>query len=117
MFVAGIQPIIGTDCWVKGDVGFGRLTLIAMNQEGYKNLLELLSLGWLKGQDGDYALLNWEWVDDHAAGLICLTGRQKERLGDWWLPVNMIRLAMFWRNIIQFSLIDLFRIDPGRFAG
>ena len=53
----GVQPIIGADCWVKGDIGFVT-ALIAMNQEGYKNLLELLSLGWLKGQDGDYALLN-----------------------------------------------------------
>ena len=52
-----------------------------MNQEGYKNLLELLSLGWLKGQDGDYALLNWEWVDDHAAGLICLTGATEGEIG------------------------------------
>ncbi|MGB1825516.1 MAG: PHP domain-containing protein, partial [Candidatus Puniceispirillaceae bacterium] len=51
---SGVQPIIGVDCWVKGADGFGRLTLIAMNQEGYKNLLELLSLGWLKGQDGDF---------------------------------------------------------------
>ena len=77
----GVQPIIGTDCWVKGDVSFGRLTLIAMNQEGYKNLLELLSLGWLQGQDGDYALLDWEWVDDHASGLICLTGATEGEIG------------------------------------
>ena len=77
----GIQPIIGADCWVKGVVSFGRLTLIAMNQDGYKNLLELLSLGWLKGQDGDYALLDWEWVVDHAAGLICLTGATEGEIG------------------------------------
>lgn len=77
----GVQPIIGADCWVKGSDGFGRLTFIAMNQEGYKNLLELLSLGWLKGQDGDYALLEWEWVVDHAAGLICLTGATEGEIG------------------------------------
>ncbi|MGB1967390.1 MAG: PHP domain-containing protein, partial [Litorivicinaceae bacterium] len=77
----GVQPIIGADCWVKGADGFGRLTFIAMNQEGYKNLLELLSLGWLKGQDGDYALLEWEWVLKHAAGLICLTGATEGEIG------------------------------------
>ena len=77
----GVQPIIGTDCWVKGADGFGRLTLIAMNQEGYKNLLELLSLGWLKGQEGDYALLEWEWVVENSAGLICLTGATEGEIG------------------------------------
>ena len=77
----GVQPIIGADCWVKGADGFGRLTFIAMNPEGYKNLLELLSLGWLKGQDGDYALLEWEWVLKHAAGLICLTGATEGEIG------------------------------------
>ena len=77
----GVQPIIGADCWVKGADGFGRLTLIAMNQEGYKNLLELLSLGWLKGQEGDYALLEWEWVVEHSAGLICLTGATEGEIG------------------------------------
>ena len=77
----GIQPIIGADCWVQGDEGFGRLTLIAMNQTGYHNLLELLSLGWLKGQDGDYALLDWTWVTEHATGLICLTGATEGEIG------------------------------------
>ena len=77
----GVQPIIGADCWVKGDFSFGRLTLIAMNEQGYKNLLELLSLAWLKGQDGDYALLDWEWVDEYAAGLICLTGATEGEIG------------------------------------
>ena len=77
----GIQPIIGADCWVKGTDGFGRLTLIAMNEVGYKNLLELLSQGWLKGQEGDYALLEWEWITDHADGLICLTGATEGEIG------------------------------------
>ncbi|MBU29821.1 MAG: DNA polymerase III subunit alpha [Gammaproteobacteria bacterium] len=77
----GVQPIIGADCWVKSEVSFARLTLIAMNQEGYKNLLELVSLGWLRGQDGDYALLDWEWVADHSAGLICLTGATEGEIG------------------------------------
>ncbi len=77
----GVQPIIGADCWVNGADGFGRLTFIAMNPEGYKNLLELLSLGWLKGQDGDYALLEWEWILKHAAGLICLTGATEGEIG------------------------------------
>ena len=66
---------------MKGSDGIGRLTLIAMNQEGYKNLLELLSLGWLKGQEGDYAVLEWEWVVEHSAGIICLTGATEGEIG------------------------------------
>ena len=77
----GVQPILGADCWVRGNDSFGRITLIAMNDQGYKNLLELLSLGWLQGQDGDYALLKWDWVALHSEGLICLTGSTEGEIG------------------------------------
>ena len=38
----GVQPIIGADCWVKGADGFGRLTLIAMNQGGLQKSLGII---------------------------------------------------------------------------
>lgn len=78
---AGIQPVIGADCWVKTSHGLGRITLLCMNQTGYLNLLELLSLGWLKGQEGDYALLSWDWLCEHHEGLICLTGSTEGEIG------------------------------------
>ncbi len=78
---AGVQPIIGSDCWVKGSDCLGRISLIAMNDQGYKNLLKLLSLGWLKGHSGDYALLEWDWVAAHSLGLICLTGSTEGEIG------------------------------------
>ena len=78
---AGVQPIIGADCWVKTSHGLGRVTLLCMNQTGYLNLLELLSLGWLQGQEGDYALLTWDWLSTHHEGLICLTGATEGEIG------------------------------------
>ncbi|MDB9862802.1 DNA polymerase III subunit alpha [Litorivicinus sp.] len=77
----GIQPIIGVDAWIRADHGIGRVTLLALNDCGYKNLLELLSLGWLKGQSGDNALLSWDWVETYAEGLICLTGATEGEIG------------------------------------
>ena len=77
----GIQPILGADCWVRSADSFGRITFLAMNDQGYKNLLELLSLGWLKGQVGDRASLEWNWVAKHSEGLICLTGSTEGEIG------------------------------------
>ena len=78
---SGIQPILGADCWVKSSDSFGRITFLAMNDQGYKNLLELLSLGWLKGQDRDRASLEWDWVAKYSEGLICLTGSTEGEIG------------------------------------
>lgn len=77
----GIQPIIGADCWVKTEHGYGRLTLIAMNQVGYQHLLELISIAWREGQEGDYALIDWHELVPRAEGLICLTGATEGEIG------------------------------------
>lgn len=77
----GVQPIIGSDCWVKTEHGYGRLTLIAMNQIGYSHLLDLISMAWREGQEGDYALIDWRWLESRAEGLICLTGATEGEIG------------------------------------
>ncbi len=79
----GVQPIIGSDVWLKTEHGFGRLTLLAMNQQGYGHLLELISKAWREGQAGDYALMEWDWLVDKSAGLICLSGATEGEIGRW----------------------------------
>jgi DNA polymerase-3 subunit alpha len=76
-FKAGIKPIIGVDVWVthnnKSDETF-RLTLLCQNNEGYKNLLKLLSKSYLEGQDSGKPLIKKSWLDTLANGLIALSG-------------------------------------------
>ena len=45
---AGTQPIIGTQINFKFEDTIGLLPLFALNQEGYKRIIELSSLSFLK---------------------------------------------------------------------
>ncbi len=84
---AGIKPIIGLETYVVED-RFRKeaqseerwhLTLLARNDDGYRNLLKLGSLAFLEGYyykpRVDYRLLR-----EYAEGLICLSGCASGRL-------------------------------------
>ena len=62
---AGIKPIIGCDFWVQSeeleDTQF-RLTLLATDNTGYKNLTELISKAYLRGHVKNRAILDKEWA-------------------------------------------------------
>ncbi|WP_429933227.1 DNA polymerase III subunit alpha [Alteromonas sp. 4B03] len=80
----GIKPIIGTDFWVTneafGDEPF-RLTLIAMNNEGYKNITILISKAYLRGHLAHRAVIDQEWLAEHSEGVIVLSGAQHGDVG------------------------------------
>ncbi|MCZ7662532.1 MAG: PHP domain-containing protein [Thermoleophilia bacterium] len=78
---SGINPVIGLEAYVVED-RFRKdyqqeerwhLTLLARNNEGYRNLLRIGSLAFL---DGYYfkPRVDYELLREHAAGLICLSG-------------------------------------------
>lgn len=80
---SGIKPIIGLDAFVatrtrfdkdsKEDTRRHRLTLLAKNEAGYKNLIKLVTKSNLEGfyykPRVDKALLR-----EHAEGIVCLSG-------------------------------------------
>ncbi len=93
---AGINPVIGTEAYMAGesrherprrtgrvddtggDAGEGEklyyhLTLLAENNEGYKNLLQLSSLAYLEGYYYK-PRLDWELLERHHTGIIATTG-------------------------------------------
>ena len=80
----GIKPIIGTDFWVTnetfGDEPF-RLTLLAMNNEGYKNITVLISKAYLRGHLAHRAVIDQEWLVEHSEGVIILSGAQHGDVG------------------------------------
>lgn len=74
---AGIKPICGADFWVKSEAGDGEptlITLLAMNLKGYKNITELISLGYQKGQYHGMPYLSRTWLRDYSEGTIALSG-------------------------------------------
>lgn len=79
----GIKPIVGCEVYVAPNSRFDRgtrkeesnyhLTLLAKNNEGYKNLMKLSSIGFL---DGFYykPRVDFEALSEHSEGLIALSG-------------------------------------------
>lgn len=83
---AGLQPLLGCQLDIDmedgGDKNSHRdavaerpsIVLIVMNEAGYANLVELISRAYLDGSGTDTVHILASWLEDHAEGLICLTG-------------------------------------------
>ncbi|MGQ0529479.1 MAG: DNA polymerase III subunit alpha [Panacagrimonas sp.] len=75
---AGVKPIVGCDLWLaerdKGEAP-ERITLLVQNQIGYRNLTQLISLGYTDGQAKGLPLIERAWLPDLSDGLIALSGR------------------------------------------
>ena len=85
---AGLKPVIGTDLWLANphdEEHPYRLTLLAMNDTGYRNLTELISRGWMEGQRLGRAELKREWVLAQSEGLIALSGGRDGEVGRYLL--------------------------------
>jgi DNA polymerase-3 subunit alpha len=83
---SGIQPILGCEILVKffaatansSNLDFEnslvKLPLIARNDEGYKNLMHLVSHSFLQRQSGISPHISFELLKEKSAGLIALSG-------------------------------------------
>ncbi|HMC14852.1 MAG TPA: DNA polymerase III subunit alpha [Albitalea sp.] len=81
---AGIKPIIGADVWLEpegADKSPSRLALLVQDRQGYLNLSELLSRGWLANSQRGHAWLRWEWLAELNGGLIALSGADQGAVG------------------------------------
>ncbi|GAA3911038.1 DNA polymerase III subunit alpha [Halomonas cibimaris] len=81
---AGLKPIIGADLWLANphdEAHPYRLTLLAMNETGYRNLTKLISRGWVEGQHQGRALVQKSWVLEQSGGLIALSGGREGDVG------------------------------------
>src|SRR4051812_34520779 len=87
----GIKPIVGCEIYLVDDHSLrgqrqerNHLTLVAENDEGYRNLVKLSSLGFLEGLSRGKPSVDLAQVQQHAAGVIamtgCLAGRFCQRL-------------------------------------
>ncbi|OLF38412.1 DNA polymerase III subunit alpha [Psychrobacter sp. Cmf 22.2] len=77
---AGIKPIIGSE--VIMDDEDTRLTLLAMDNEGYQNITRIVSLGFTEGRaDPDnhgMPVIKRHHILEHAAGVIVLFGEKSD---------------------------------------
>lgn len=87
----GIKPIVGADVWVQsdelGDEQF-RLTLLAMDNDGYQNITLLISRGYQRGHVQGRPVLDKAWLAEHAKGVIVLSGGREGDVGKFLLKGN-----------------------------
>ena len=89
---AGIQPILGCEFYIcpEGRKTKGRryhLILLAMNDKGYHNLMELNSISWIEGFYGK-PRIDRESLVEHNEGLICLSACLAGELSQQILSTN-----------------------------
>ena len=81
---AGIKPIIGVDFSLQQTGPQSQTTnilLLAQNQNGYKNLIKLISRSYREGQIRGRPNILIDWLEENAEGLIALSGAQKGAVG------------------------------------
>ncbi|MCC7199034.1 MAG: DNA polymerase III subunit alpha [Gammaproteobacteria bacterium] len=81
----GVKPIIGVDAWLRepGERAEpSRITLLAQDLKGYRNLTRLVTRCYLEGQHKGVPMLERAWLDhDTTASIIALSGGREGDVG------------------------------------
>ncbi len=83
----GIQPIIGTNIFLKeivdNEIFYGKISLFAKNDLGYKNLLKLSSKSYLNLKDNDVKPnISFELLKKYSDGIIVFIGGSRSFFSD-----------------------------------
>src|SRR5574344_330608 len=92
----GMKPLAGVDFWVQSDeLGeeLFRLTGLAMDNEGQQNLVQLISKGYLRGHVPGLPVIDKQWLVEHQAGVILLSGGREGDVGKFLLKGNEAMVA------------------------
>lgn len=84
---AGIKPICGADICLTpldGSSTPSRVVLLIINDIGYRNLTELISMGYQQGQTHGKPVVQRKWLEQKAEGLIALFSKNSD-VGQQWL--------------------------------
>lgn len=91
----GVKPIIGCDLWLEpetsADKQGSRLLVLVQNSQGYLNLCELLARAWTSNTQRAQALVKWDWLQTHSAGLLALSGADGGAIGQALLAGDAAR--------------------------
>ncbi|HHI94344.1 MAG TPA: DNA polymerase III subunit alpha [Gammaproteobacteria bacterium] len=93
----GVKPIIGVDIWLTNDdepTQPYRLTLLCQNNDGYRNLTELVSRTYTEGQHRGMPILQPAWLEGHNEGLIALSGGREGDVGRALLAGDTARVQV-----------------------
>ncbi|MEL0166870.1 MAG: DNA polymerase III subunit alpha [Pseudomonadaceae bacterium] len=101
----GIKPISGVDLWLtdaEDDAVLTRISLLAMNPKGYRNLTELVSRGYTEGQRNGLVTVRREWIAEASEGVIALSAAKEGEVGIALLsstPERADELLAYWMGV------------------
>ncbi len=101
---AGLKPIVGADVLIQNPEDLdhpSRLVLLCQDRDGYLNLCQLLSRGYMEGQHLGLPYLQREWVSAHSKGLIALSAAREGDIGQALLnnhPNKARQLLKGWQR-------------------
>ncbi|MDE1314757.1 DNA polymerase III subunit alpha [Vibrio aestuarianus] len=87
----GVKPIIGADFIMQSEEfadELTKLTVLATNNVGYKNLTLLISEAYLRGHVQHHPVIDKSWLIKYAEGLIVLSGAKNGEIGKALLKGN-----------------------------
>lgn len=108
-FKHGIKPIVGVDVWLQNDIELHKpykITLLAQNEIGYKNLFKLITLSYTEGQKIDKPIVTKKWIAANCEGVIALLGLESD-LGKFLLVGNKNageEILQFWQKYFPHNL-------------
>ena len=101
---AGIKPIYGVDILVQAaqpDEPPSMMVFLAKDLQGYRNLTEVVSKGYLHGQQRGKVIVSREWLREKSAGLICLSGGKSGEIGRALLSGKTDRAEALAREMME----------------
>lgn len=85
----GIKPIIGADFLIQdmlfGDANYSELTCLVANNQGYQNLIQLISQSYQHKSNNILPIIQYRWLVQYNAGLILLSGGYNGDIGKYLL--------------------------------
>ena len=95
----GTQPIIGTQIMFKYNGNEGLLTLIAKNEIGYRNILELSSKSYLENQDLQNPMCYFDDLIKFNEGIIVMSGTIHGLIGKLFNKGNFQDIENIYKNL------------------
>lgn len=74
----GVKPIFGADLQVRTGDELSWVTALVMNDEGYRQLIALISRAYVEGQEQGLPIVQRAWLEQAQSGLIFLLGRSSD---------------------------------------
>ena len=88
---SGIKPICGAEVLLQSTTGKQHsMVLLCVNNVGYKNLIELISLAYVNNQQEGVPIVEKSWFTKHADGLIALSGGLNGDIGEAIISNNRV---------------------------